>query len=228
MKTRCLFLLLFLSTVILLTPSCERTETVSDPNDSQGTLEERLVVGYDETQTDVELASFVGTPIHPIFARLLGDMGYTMRMDESAHFEAYDPLTGKTGHMLLIPCTLPDDDSRVAMIEFFRVGNEHALTASEYFSWEDYQIAHPIDEAAALALIGSDISPVMKYELLQGSERSKTYWRCVTKRFIAGCAGCATACWLTGPGWGACTAECCAGSAVVALISCAFTIYFGW
>ena len=114
------------------------------------------------------------------------------------------------------------------MIKCFRTKDGYAVTATEYFKYEDFQNPHPIDEIAGLPLLDENAAPEIKADLLQRSERTKHYWGSVSNRFVAGCSGCATVCWITGLGWGACTAKCCAGSMVVALISCAFTVYMGW
>lgn len=222
------FFFLLLSTILVFAVSCEKSLDPIDPADPEVPLEDRLEVSYDEVQTEDEVNSFRNTPFHSIFHKLLEARGYHVWSDDAAHYKAVDPATGKIGHMTLIPCSVPGDDSRVAMIKYFRDEDGFAVTAAEYFEDEDYQIAHPIDERAALSMFDYDASPEFKHDLLERSESSKRYWQCVTNRFVAGCSGCATVCWLTGPGWGACTAKCCAGSMVVALVSCAFTVYLGW
>ncbi len=219
---------LLLSIILVSVVSCEKSLEPADPAIAETPLEDRLDVSYDETQTEAEVASFRDTPYHSIFNKLLEERGYFIWSDDAAHFKAYDPATGKIGHMTLIPCSVPGDDSRVAMIKYFRVDDTYAVTAAEYFEFEDYQIAHPLDERAVLSMLADDASSALKYDILERSEASKRYWQCVARRFTAGCSGCATVCWLTGPAWGACTAKCCAGSAVVALVTCAFTVYLGW
>jgi hypothetical protein len=130
--------------------------------------------------------------------------------------------------MTVIPCSVPGDSTRIAMIKFFRDEEGYAVTAAEYFEYEDYDIPHPVDERALASVLGEETDPAVKLEMLERSETAKRYWQCVTTRFVSGCAGCATVCWITGPAWGACTAKCCAGSMVVALISCAFVHFLGW
>ncbi len=222
------FLFLLLSIILVFAVSCERSLNPSEPADTETPLEDRLEVSYDETRTEDEVASFRNTPFHSIFCKLLEERGYHVWFDDAAHFKAVDPATGKIGHMTLIPCSVPGDESRIAMIKYFRGEDGYAVTAAEYFEYEDYQIPHPIDERAGLSLLDEDAGPDLKLDLLERSESSKRYWQCVTNRFVSGCSGCATICWMTGPGWGACTAKCCAGTMVVALISCAFTVYLGW
>jgi len=222
----CLFLPLVM--ILVSAVSCEKSIDRSGPAEPVAALEDRLEVSFDETQTGSEVASFVGTPWHSLFEKLLEEKGYHIWSGDAAHYKAVDPATGKTGHMTLIPCSVQGDDSRIAMIKFFRGDDGCAVTAAEYFEYEEYQIAHPIDERAGLAMLDEGTDPGFKLELIDRSESSKRYWQCVTGRFVAGCSGCATVCWLTGPAWGPCTAKCCAGSFVVAMISCAFTVYLGW
>ena len=104
---------------------------------------------------------------------------------------------GKTGHMTLILCSAPGDDPRIAVIEYFRDEDGNAITAAEYFEYENYRIAHPIDERSDLFLLDEDAAPDLKRDLLERGESSKSYWQCVTNRFVAGCSGCVTACWIT-------------------------------
>ena len=189
-------------------------------------LEERLDVIYDEAGTDYEVYHFVGNGDHVHLAWLLEEKGYQVRLEEAVHFIGIDKATGNEGHMTLIPCRRPGDDSRVAMIQYFRGNGRYGATAAEYYAEEGYEIPHPVNEAVLLPY--TDGQDRTKLELLERSEKSKRYWSCVANRFISGCAGCATVCYLTGPFWGPCTAKCCTGSAVVALISCAFTVYLGW
>jgi hypothetical protein len=222
------FLFLLFAMILALAVSCEKSPDPAGPAEPDTKLEDRLVVSYDETRTASEVASFRETPWHSIFDRLLEEKGYQVWSGDAAHFKAVDPATGKIGHMTLIPCSVPGDDSRVAIIEYFRGDEGCAVTAAEYYECEEYQIAHPIDERTGLSMLGDEASQGLKLELIERSEASKRYWRCVTGRFVAGCSGCATVCWITGPAWGPCTAKCCTGSLVVAMISCAFTVYMGW
>ncbi len=222
------FFFLLLSLILVSVVSCEKSLEPSDSVDTEMSLEDRLEVIYDETQTADEVASFRNTLYCSIFERLLEDKGYHIWSDDAAHYRATDPATGKIGHMTLIPCSVPGDDSRIAMIKYFRGEDVYAVTAAEYFEDEDYGIAHPIDERAGISMLDDDSDLALKLDLLERSESSESYWQCVARRFVAGCSGCATVCYITGPAWGACTAKCCAGTAVVALISCAFTVYLGW
>jgi len=221
---------LFLLIVMILTlnVSCGGSPDPAGPAEPDSQLEDRLEVSYDETRTASEVASFRESPWHSIFEGLLAEKGYQIWSGDAAHYKAVDPATGKAGHMTLIPCSIPGDDSRVAIIEYFRGDDGCAVTAAEYYACEEYQIAHPIDEKAGLSMLKDDADPDFKLKLIERSEASKRYWQCVAGRFLAGCSGCATVCWITGPAWGPCTAKCCAGSMVVAMISCAFTVYIGW
>jgi len=221
------FFFLLLSLIMVSVVSCEKSLEPADPVGPESPLEDRLDVSFDETQTDAEVASFTKTPYRSIFNRLLEEKGYTIWIEDAAHYKALDPATGKIGHMTLIPCSVPGDDSRIAMIKYFRSDETYAVTAAEYFESEGYDIAHPVDERAILSMLG-DESDALKIDVIERSERSTQYWQCVARRFVAGCSGCATVCWLTGPAWGPCTAKCCAGSAIVALVTCAFTVYLGW
>lgn len=221
------FFFLLLSLIMVSVVSCETALEPADPVGPEPPLEDRLDVSFDETQTDAEVTSFRQTPYHSIFNRLLEEKGYSIWMKDAAHFKALDPATGKIGHMTLIPCSVPGDDSRIAMIKYFRGEDTYAVTAAEYFEDEGYNVAHPVDERAILSMLG-DESDALKIDVLERSERSTQYWQCVAKRFVSGCVGCATVCYITGPFWGPCTLKCCAGSAVVAMASCAFTVYLGW
>ncbi len=222
------FFFLFLSLILISVVSCEQSLEPSGSDDVEMSLEDRLEVSYDETQTEDEIASFRITPSCSIFGRLLEDKGYHIQPEDAAHYRAVDPATGKTGHMTMIPCSVPGDESRIAMIKYFRGEDGYAVTAAEYFEAEDFEIVHPLDESAGILLLGDDSDLDLKLDLLERSERSKRYWQCVATKFMAGCAGCATVCYITGPAWGACTAKCCAGSAVVAMVACAATVYLGW
>jgi hypothetical protein len=222
------FFFLLLSLVMVSVIACEKSLEPSDSVDTETPLEDRLVISYDETQTENEVTSFKNTFYCSIFERLLEEKGYHIWSDDAAHYKAVDPATGKTGHMTLIPCSVPGDDSRIAMVKYFRGEDVYAVTAAEYFEYEDYGVPHPIDERAGISMLNDYSDLELKLDLLERSERSNRYWQCVANRFIAGCSGCATVCYITGPAWGACTAQCCAGSAVAALISCAFTVYIGW
>ena len=222
------YFFLLLTLILVSVVSCEQSLEPSGTVETETPLEDRLEVSYDETRTEDEVASFSRTPYRSLFEGILEEKGYYIWCDDAAHYKAYDPATGKTGHMTLIPCSVPGDDSRIAMIKYFRGEDLYAVTAAEYFEYEDYGIAHPVDERACLSMLDDDSSLELKLDLLERSESSKQYWQCVAKRFVAGCSGCATVCYIAGPAWGACTAKCCAGSAVVALVTCAFTVYLGW
>lgn len=222
------FFLLFLSLILLSFVSCEQSFEPSESVDNETSLEDRLEVTYDEESTEDEVTSFRNTAYCSIFERLLEEKGYHVWTDDAAHYKAYDPATGKIGHMTLIPCSVDGDDSRIAIIQYFRGDDVQTVTAAEYFEYENYEVAHPVDERAGISLLDDASDLDLKLDLLERSESSKRYWQCVANRFIAGCAGCATVCYITGPAWGVCTAKCCAGSAVVALIACAITVYIGW
>jgi len=222
------FFFLLLSLILVSVVSCEKS---LEPSGSVGTetpLEDRLEVSYDEKQTADEVASFRNTPYCSIFDRLLEDKGYHVWPDDATHYRAFDPATGKIGHMTLIPCSVPGDDSRIVMIKYFRGEDVYAVTAAEYFKDEDYGITHPIDERVGISMLYDDSDLELKHDLLERSDLAEGYWSCVATKFIAGCSGCATVCYVTGPAWGACTAKCCAGAAVVALVACAATVYLGW
>jgi hypothetical protein len=219
---------LLLSLVLILAVSCEKSIEPTPSEDAEVPLEDRLIITYDESTTESEVTSYRNTIHRSLFEGLLTEMGYHIWTEDAAHYKAFDPATGKTGHMTLIPCSVPGDNSRIAIIKYLHGQDVYAVTAAQYFQEEDYEIAHPVDETGFLSMLGDDGDPNLKIDILERSERSNRYWQCVAKRFIAGCSGCATVCYLTGPAWGPCTAKCCAGSAVVALVTCAFTVYLGW
>jgi hypothetical protein len=222
------FFFLLLSLTLASVVSCEKSLEPDDPVTTEAPLEDRLEISFDETRTDAEITSFIHTPYHSIFNKLLEEKGYIVWIEDAVHYKALDQATGKIGHMTLIPCSNPGDNSRIAMIKYFRGDDVYAVTAAEYFESEEYEIAHPLEERAALSMFGDDVTDTFKYDLIERSERSARYWQCVGKRFTAGCVGCATVCYITGPAWGPCTLKCCIGSAVVAMVACAFTVYLGW
>lgn len=222
------FFFLLMSVILASVVSCEKSLEPADPVTTETPLEDRLDISFDEAQTDAEVTSFKRTPYHSIFNKLLEEKGYTVWIDDAVHYKALDQATGKIGHMTLIPCSIQGDNSSIAMIKYFRGDDVYAVTAAEYFESEDYEIPHPLEERAALSMLGDDAPDALKIDLIERSESSTRYWQCVGKRFTAGCAGCATVCYLAGPAWGPCTLKCCIGSAVVAMVTCAFTVYIGW
>ena len=72
-----------------------------------------------------------------------------------------------------MPCSVLGDDSRIAIIKYFRNEDVYANTAAEYFEYEDYQIVHPIDKRAGLFLFDEDASADFNRDLLERSESSK-------------------------------------------------------
>lgn len=220
---------LALCALILPAASCERTGEVSSPDGGEVPLEERLEIECDEDAAPHEAAALIETESYPIFDAALLDLGYRIHAGDAAAYRARDPLTGDELIITIIPCLKQDDISRVAFVMYFRAneGADWAVTAAEYREEEGYDIPHPIDTADALAA-GTRCSPESKERFVLMSETSSRYWKCVAKRFAAGCLGCATACYLSGPGWGACTATCCGGAAIASLAACAFTVFLGW
>jgi hypothetical protein len=176
------FLFLLFAMILALAVSCEKSPDPAGPAEPDTKLEDRLVVSYDETRTASEVASFRETPWHSIFDRLLEEKGYQVWSGDAAHFKAVDPATGKIGHMTLIPCSVPGDDSRVAIIEYFRGDEGCAVTAAEYYECEEYQIAHPIDERTGLSMLGDEASQGLKLELIERSEASKRCCRLLGMR----------------------------------------------
>jgi len=89
------FFFLLLSLILVSAVSCEKSLEPSDSVDTETSLEDRLEVCYDETQTADEVASFRNTPYCSIFERLLEDKGYHIWSDDAAHYKATDPTTGQ-------------------------------------------------------------------------------------------------------------------------------------
>lgn len=224
MPIRKVLILSILLTALIPALSCEGPEKMESPSPSP---EEELVVEHLGAPAPEARSAMEATRSYPVFSSVVLEKGYRVRAGDAECFGGKDPVTGEVVFLTMIPCTVPGDDSRVAFIQYFESGEGCFVNAAEYFEWEEYSIPHPLDEEVFARM--TDRSGLDKgSKTLLRSESSKRYWGCVTKRFTAGCAGCATACLFSGPGWGACTAKCCAGSAVVALISCAFTVYVGW
>lgn len=223
------FIAAALCALILPAASCERTGELSAPAGGEVPLEERLEIECDDAGAPRETASLMETGVFPLFDAALLDLGYRIHAADAAVFRARDPQTGDALVLTMIPCLRPGDDSRVAFMMYFRSedGAGWALTAAEYLEEEGYDIAHPLDTGAALAA-GAYSSPDAKARMILMNEASSRYWKCVAKRFAAGCLGCATACALSGPGWGACTVTCCGGAAIASLVACAFTVFLDW
>lgn len=216
-------------TLMSVAASCERAGELSAPAGGEAPLEERLEIEYDQDAGSPEAALLADTDVYPIFDAALLDLGYRIHAADAAAFRARDPLTGGEAFMTLIPCRRPADPSSIALLMYVRSadGGGWAVTAAEFREEDGYDTAHPIETSRLLAA-GARCSPGAKERLMQMSESSSRYWKCVGKRVAAGCIGCATACALSGPGWGACTAACCAGVAIASLASCAFTVFLGW
>lgn len=214
---------------LILPAACERMEEVSAPGEGEIPLEERLEVEYDDGAAPHETAALIETDAFPIFDAALLERGYHIHAREAAVYRSRDPQTERSVILTLIPCRKPGDDSRVAFLMYFRAedGVEWSVAAAEYYEEEGYGIPHRIDTSEILAA-GAVTSPGAKERIVAMSEASSRYWKCVAKRFAAGCIGCATACYLSGPGWGACAATCCGGAAIASLVACAFTVFLGW
>jgi len=215
--------------LILPAGSCERTGELFAPAGGEVPLEERLEIEYDDAAAPAETAALIETDAYPLFDAVLLEKGYRVHAADAAAFRSRDPQTGHSMVLTMIPCRRPGDDSRVAFVMYFRAeaDSEWGVTAAEYYEEEGYDIAHPIGAAEIIAA-GSWSSADAKARAAQMNEASSRYWKCVAKRFAAGCIGCATACALSGPGWGGCTAACCGGAALAALVACAFTVFLGW
>lgn len=216
---------LFLAALILLVlGSCGEGSKTLSPGDNEG---ERYLIEIEDIGTDYIDQNVRRAESYPFFSQAILERGYRVLPGEAAHFRVIDGSTGELSRVTIIPCALPDDNSRLAMIYYLERNGEYRVTSAEYFESEDYDIAHPLDDAALSLMAVSPQWQGEKVMLVQMSANAKEYWKCVAKRFAAGCLGCALKCYLTGPGWGPCTSACCAGVTVVALISCWFEIAGG-
>ncbi|MBN2070371.1 MAG: hypothetical protein JW814_02850 [Candidatus Krumholzibacteriota bacterium] len=196
---------------------------------SPGGNEENLYeVTIDNPDVEERLVKIESAESYPLFSYVVIEKGYRINFDHAAHFKAYDIATGDIIFSTMIPCTIPGDNSRIAMIYYIAGEEGYMVTSAEYFANEDFAIAHPLENAAIQHLNtnwsgGKEDAKNLTIQL----ENTSTYWKCVAKRFSAGCLGCMVKCAFSGPGWGACTLSCCGGVAIVSMISCAFTV-FGW
>ena len=125
-----LLLILFLVIPVF---SCEQAVDPAQPVELEEPVEPVLAVTCDESGTEYEIYQFMRSASHTAFARLLADKGYDVYFDDAVHFVGIDRETGHKGHMTLIPCAVPGDDSRIAMIQYFRGNGRYASTAAEYF-----------------------------------------------------------------------------------------------
>ena len=164
---------------------------------------------------------------YPFFSHVIIEKGYRVFPSEAGSFRVIDDASGEFSDVTMIPCRLPDDDSRVAMIYYVENGDDYLVSSAEYFKDEGYEISHPIDDEVEALMRANDIPYPWKMPMDRDESTSSKYWKCVGKYSAAGCLGCALRCYLTGPGWAACVTACCSSVVVVALAACAFTVYGG-
>lgn len=164
---------------------------------------------------------------YPLFSKVILERGYEVYPRESCRFRVLDTERGILTKVTMVPCLIPESDESVAFIYYIESDGQFIVTSAEYLKEEGYDIPHTLDADVYERMIESGAKQICNMELVDWNETTKTYWKCVAKRFSAGCLGCAASCFLSGPGWGACTGSCCAGAAIVAVVSCAFTV-FGW
>lgn len=190
-----------------------------------------VVDGYSVT-VEVRSETYISERIesriaYPIFSHVIIEKGYRVFPSEAGNFRVTDHESGAVSDVTMIPCRIPDDDSRVAMIYYIESGDEYLVSCAEYFKDEGYEVSHPIDDEVEALMREKNIHYPGKIPMDGDETTSSKYWKCVGKRFAAGCLGCALSCYLSGPGWGACVSGCCSAVVVIAMVSCAFTVY-GW
>jgi hypothetical protein len=164
---------------------------------------------------------------YPLFSQVILEKGYRVFPSEASSFSVTDNESGVVSDVTMIPCRIPDDDSRIAMIYYVENEDEYLVSSAEYFEVEGFEISHPIDEEVEALMRENGIVYPWKMPMDGDESVSAKYWKCVGNHSVAGCLGCALRCYLTGPGFGTCVSICCSAAVVVSLTACAFTVY-GW
>lgn len=190
-------------------------------------VEEQYEVIVDYPDEDYVSRTIEQKESYPIFSNLIMERGYRIYPQDAAHFSVYDNETGEISRVTMIPCVLPDDKSRVGVIYYLENDNRYIVTSAEFFESEDYNVPHSLDTEALQRMIDSAGSKEEAIRLTIMQTEAASYWKCVANRFSAGCLGCGVHCFFAGPGWAHCTVACCTGAAIVAMVSCLFSV-MGW
>jgi len=208
--------------------SCYQQDPVSVVKAERQTEDERFVLLNGSLEGEKDIDSLLDVETYPIYSSAINNKGYFIDLSEAATYKGKDWDTGSIGNFTLIPCLPVDENDRFARIVYARVNGKYMVTAAEFYESENFAVPHSLDyESVNYHAANSELDVDSYSRSILNIEQRINFWKCWGIGSLAGAAGCAYKCALTGPGFWQCMLICGGARVIISGVACALVYFFG-